>query len=448
MTPSPAAAANSRITTFAADRAIHRAFHWLHLYEQQLRRWQREFVAIPAPPFGEADRAAWFVTHFAEIGLTNAHLDPIGNALAELPSPHNTDSVILLSAHLDTIFPAGTDCTPREDEDGRLLCPGATDNGAGLAALLAIAAALHFAQTEAGYTPPMTILFAANVGEEGEGDLRGMRHLFSSASPYADQIRAAIALEGSGASSVVDRALGSRRLRVEITGPGGHSWADAGRPSPIIALAAALTELTHLTLPSNPRTTLNCGTISGGTSVNSIPSSATADLDLRSTSTKELDSLESLVLSTFSRCVKAEARRGRTRDPHRHRESLRQRESLRITVRRIGNRIAGTLPPDSALAISLRAVDRHLNLKTESRIGSTDANLPLSLGIPALAIGAGGTGGGIHTLEEWYDPTGRELALRRILLLLLDTCNNYSKQTATLSEPQIADSEPQNTPSS
>jgi acetylornithine deacetylase/succinyl-diaminopimelate desuccinylase-like protein len=451
MTLSPSAAANSRITALAADRAIHRAFHWLHLYEQQLQRWQREFVAIPAPPFGEADRAAWFVKRFADLGLNNAHLDPEGNALAELPSaatlkgtgfsPSIGDSenngasapegvasnspVILLSAHLDTIFPAGTDCKPHEDDEGRLHCPGATDNGAGLAALLAIAAALHFAQTEAGYSPSMTILFAANVGEEGEGDLRGMRHLFSDASPYEQRIRAAIALEGSGSSSVVDRALGSRRLRVEITGPGGHSWADAGLPSPISALAAGITELTQLALPSSPRTTLNCGTIAGGTSVNSIPSSATADLDLRSTSTKELDNLEHLVLSTLSKCVKAEARRGH--NARRQRDALRIREDLRITVRRIGNRTAGQLPPDSALAISLRAVDRHLNLKTESRIGSTDANLPLSLGIPALAMGAGGTGGGIHTLDEWYNPAGRELALRRILLLLLDTCNMYSQ---------------------
>jgi tripeptide aminopeptidase len=452
MTLSPSAAANARITGLAADRAIHRAFHWLHLYEHQLQRWQREFVAIPAPPFGEADRAEWFVKRFADLGLTNVHLDHVGNALAELRSPIQSEHavigpVILLSAHLDTIFPPGTDCTPHEDEEGRLHCPGATDNGAGLAALLAIAASLHFAQTEAGYNPPMTILFAANVGEEGEGDLRGMRHLFSDASPYENRIRAAIALEGSGSSSVVDRALGSRRLRVEITGPGGHSWADAGRPSPINALAAAITELTHLTLPSSPRTTLNCGTISGGTSVNAIPSSTTADLDLRSTSTKELDSLEHLVLSTLSKCVKAEARRGRTRDTHRHREPLRDRDALRITVRRIGNRTAGTLAPDSSLAVSLRAVDRHLNLKTESRIGSTDANLPLSLNIPALAIGAGGSGGGIHTLEEWYDPADRELALRRILLLLLDTCHMYSQQTST-KQKQIVESELQNTPSS
>ena len=430
MTPSPATAANSRITALATHRAIHRAFHWLHLYEQQLQRWHREFLAIPAPPFGEAARADWFFARFTELGLHNPHLDHEGNALAELPasaalkgtgfSPSVTDAesdrasapegavsnspLILLSAHLDTIFPAGTDCTPRE-EDGKLLCPGATDNGAGLTALLAIAAALKYADI----TPAATILFAANVGEEGEGNLRGMRHLFAH-SLFAARIRTAIALEGCGTGTVVDRALGSRRLRVEITGPGGHSWADAGRPSPITALAAALTALTHLALPSNPRTTLNCGTISGGTSINSIPSLATADLDLRSTSTEELESLESLVLATLSRCVKAEARRGRARD------------ALRLQVRRIGDRTAGALAADSPLATSLRAVDRHLNIKTEPRIGSTDANLPLSLGIPALAIGAGGTGGGIHTTDEWYSPINRELALRRILLLLLDTC--------------------------
>ncbi len=425
MTPAPSTLANTRISTLAADRSIHRAFHWLHLYEQQLQRWQSEFLAIPAPPFGEAARAAWFLSRFADLGLTNPHIDDVGNALAELPSepcaPDSgpSQSVILLSAHLDTIFPAATDCTPRE-QDGKLLCPGATDNGAGLTALLAIAAALRYANL----TPAATILFAANVGEEGEGDLRGMRHLFSR-SPYSKRIQTAIALEGCGTGTVVDRALGSRRLRVEITGPGGHSWADAGRPSPINALATAIAALTQLALPSNPRTTLNCGTISGGTSINSIPSSATADLDLRSTSSEELESLETLVLSTVSKCVKAEARRGRGRD------SLRLRESLRVTARRIGDRQTGALASDSSLAVTLRAVDRHLNIRTESRIGSTDANLPLSLGIPALAIGAGGTGGGIHTLEEWYSPTNRELALRRILLLLLDTCNLAHQATLT-----------------
>ncbi len=423
------ASANTRITTLAAERTIHRAFHWLHLYESQIARWHRELVAIPAPPFGERARAEWFIARFADLGLTNPHLDTEGNALAELPSEPSAlgpgPSVVLLSAHLDTIFPAITPCTPRE-HDSKLFCPGATDNGAGLAALLAIAAALKYADI----TPAATILFAANVGEEGEGDLRGMRHLFSD-SPYAPRIRSAIALEGAGSATVVDRALGSRRLRVEITGPGGHSWADAGRPSPIIALASALTALTQIALPSNPRTTLSCGTISGGTSVNAIPASATADLDLRSTSAEELDRLESLVLSTLSKSVKAEARRGRARD------ALQIREALRVTVHRIGDRTAGALPPGSPLSLSLGAVDRHLRIRTESRVGSTDANLPLSLGIPALAIGAGGTGGGIHTLDEWYSPDHRELALRRILLLLLDTCTLHAHPAAKL--PQAAD---------
>ena len=421
------AADNRRIAALASDRAVHGAFRWLYLHSPQLLRWQMEMLAIPAPPFQEAERAQWFLAQFLNFHLHNPHVDTEGNVLAELQAANSTDDspVILISAHLDTVFPSGTDCTPhlddpREQGEGIIHGPGACDNGAGLTALLALAAALKHAE----FTPATTILFCANVGEEGPGDLRGMRHLFSDASPYASRIRAAIALEGAGSSSVVDRALGSRRLRVEITGPGGHSWADAGLPNPINALAAALTELTNLALPASPRTTFNCGTISGGTSVNSIPSSATSDLDLRSTSTKELDNLEHLVLSTLSKCVKAEARRSRTRD------GFRQRDALRITVRRIGNRTAGHLAPDSALAISLRAVDRHLSLKTESRIGSTDANHPLSLGIPALAIGAGGTGGGIHTPEEWYDPTGRELALRRILLLLLDTCANYAKESS------------------
>ena len=392
--------ANRRITALAADPALHRAFQWLHLHEPQLRRWQLEFLAIPAPPFHEAARAAWFRDRFAELGLHNPHIDAEGNALAELssgPSALNPGRLILLSAHLDTVFPAGTDCTPHEDGP-RIHCPGASDNGAGLTALLALAAAL----THAKLAPPCTILFAANVGEEGEGNLRGMRHLFQH-SPYKGRMRSAIALEGSGNATVVDRALGSRRLRVTVSGPGGHSWADAGRPNPILALAAALVAISKLRLPSNPRTTLNCGTIAGGTSVNSIPESATADLDLRSTSALELDRIELAVLSTLTKSIEAV-------------------DGLQFNAIRIGDRAAGALAANSALFTSLRAVDRHLGLATDSRIGSTDANLPLSLGVPALAIGAGGSGSGIHTLLETYDPTGRDLALRRILLLLLDIC--------------------------
>jgi tripeptide aminopeptidase len=396
------AAANRRITTLAGSRTIHQAFHWLHLHEPQLRRWQLELLAIPAPPFAESDRAAWFLRQFQSLGFTNPQFDSAGNVLAELPAANYTSQspVVLMSAHLDTVFPAGTDCTPSEDGP-RILGPGACDNGAGLTALLALAAALKHTQIE----PQTAILFAANVGEEGEGDLRGMRHLFSADSPYFQRIKAAIALEGAGTATVVDRALGSRRLRVTVTGPGGHSWADAGLPNPILALSSALAALGQLKLPTNPRTTLNVGTISGGTSVNSIPASVTAGLDLRSTSALELDRIELAVLNTLQSHL----------NPY--------QPDLKLHVERIGNRPSGFLPPSSPLALSLCAVDRHLNLVTDSRIGSTDANLPLSLNIPALAIGCGGTGSGIHTLQESYDPTSRDLALRRILLLLLDTCS-------------------------
>jgi acetylornithine deacetylase/succinyl-diaminopimelate desuccinylase-like protein len=408
------AADNRRITALASDRTVHRAFGWFHLHETQLRQWQMEFLAIPSPSFGEAKRAAWFCERFREIGLENARIDGVGNAVAELGSHSGSYSsgkkaakdapVVLLSAHLDTVFPAGTDCTPRED-GVKILGPGACDNGAGLTALLGMAAALRHAKI----APQCTILFAANVGEEGEGDLRGMRHLFSTASEYGGRIRSAIALEGSGAATVVDRALGSRRLRVTITGPGGHSWADAGRPNPIMSMAAALLELGKLRLPAKPRTTLSCGVIRGGTSVNSIPESATADLDLRSVSALELDRIELAVLNTLTHSMEME-------------DQGRATEELQMQVVRIGNRAAGALAHSSALFTSLHAVDRHLGLATATRIGSTDANLPLSLGVPALAIGSGGNGWGVHTLQECYDPTGRDLALRRILLLLLDVC--------------------------
>lgn len=401
-----------RIARLAADSGVHRAFHWLHLHELQVRRWQLEFLAIPAPPFHEDARAVWFCQRLRQLGLEGAHVDAEGNAVA-LRRPvdgSGANKAVLLSAHLDTVFPPSTPCIPRE-EDALIHCPGACDNGAGLAGLLAIAAALQ----HAGLQTACPVLFAANVGEEGEGDLRGMRHLLTTP-PFALDPAVAIALEGAGHALVVDRALGSRRLRVTLTGAGGHSWADARRPNPILALSSALLAVARLPLPTQPRTTLNVGTMQGGTSVNSIPETATAQLDLRSTSERELDRLEMAVLSTLSAEIAAETR------------SSPEGEKLHLTVERIGARPVGALAQDSPLYSSLRAVDRHLGIATDTRIGSTDANLPLARGIPALAIGAGGTGGGLHSTTEWYDPTGRELAFRRILLLLLDTCASVAEQ--------------------
>jgi tripeptide aminopeptidase len=441
------ASAQLRIARLASDSSVHRAFHWLHLHQSQLRRWQLEMLGIPAPPFGEQARAEWFLQRFQQLSLCNPHLDDAGNALAELPADPNylsrdpersaqraveeplysgsapeasseqtvtsiASPVILLSAHLDTVFPLGTATEPTEREP-RIFAPGACDNAAGLTALLGLAAALR----HAGITPPVPILFAANVGEEGEGDLRGMRHLFTR-SPYASRIACAIALEGGGKSVVVTRALASRRFRVTVTGPGGHSWTDAGASNPILVLARALLALESLDLPhAQPRTTLNIGQISGGTSINSIPESATAWLDLRSTDGDQLQAAELALRQTLEQWV--------TNSPAPRYAYKAQAPAFSIEI--IGDRPGGALPDDSPLLATLRAVDRHLNLRTEPGLGSTDANIPLSLGIPAIAIGTGGYGGGIHTLQEWYDPTDRAPALRRILLTLLDSAHRAAQ---------------------
>ena len=411
--------AQRRIACIASLPAVHRAFHWLHLHQPQLRQWQLEMVRIPAPPFGESARAAWFLDRFLQLGLANPHQDEAGNILAELAAasllspatdPLPLPPVVLLSAHLDTVFPADTPIDPVEQKDSsRIAAPGICDNAAGLTALLAIAAAL----LHAGIAPPTPILFAANVGEEGEGDLRGMRHLFDRGA-YRTRIAASVALEGSGVSAVVTRALGSLRFRVTITGPGGHSWSDNGAPNPILILSQALARIAELKLPSasstTQTTTINVGHISGGTSINSIPESATALLDLRSTDPAQLLATAAELRRLLEHTV-ASARQSAANAPP------------KLHIETIGDRPAAALPDDSPMLHTLRAVDRHLNLRTEPRLGSTDANLPLSLGIPAIAIGCGGSGGGIHTLQEWYDPTGRETALRRILLTVLDTAH-------------------------
>jgi acetylornithine deacetylase/succinyl-diaminopimelate desuccinylase-like protein len=270
--------------------------------------------------------------------------------------------------------------------------------------MLAIAQALVEARAET----PAPLIFLGNVGEEGEGDLRGVRHFYSQ-NALAGRVAAHIVLDGPGAEPAVTQALGSRRFRVAITGPGGHSFSDAGTPNPIAALASALVTLAETPLPEEPRTTLNLGTIHGGTSVNSIPESAQATIDFRSTSPDELLRLEVALHRAVEDAVErrnALAKAG-------------SRGVLSFAIQKIGDRPAAALPGDSPLMETLRAVDRHLSLKTDLRLGSTDANIPLSLGIPALSMGAGGEGGGAHTHAEWYSAKDREAGLRRVLLLTL-----------------------------
>jgi tripeptide aminopeptidase len=404
----------ARVTALAAQRPVHAAFSWLHNNPKTLMDRQTELVAIPAPPFGEQQRSEWAAQRFREIGLENVQIDGIGNVLGFVPAAHlppdSTGHLIVLSAHIDTVFPAGTPLNPtvtREDGASRLAAPGACDNAAGVIGMLALAEAL----VQAKVNLPVPILMLANVGEEGEGDLRGVRHFYEQRE-LAGRVAAHVVLDGAGDDSAVSQALGSRRFQVSIKGPGGHSFTDSGTPNPIVALGSAIAVLARTPLPERPTTTLNVGTVQGGTSVNSVPESATASIDFRSTSSDELLRLEVALHRAVEDAVVQTNAAARN-------QNHRNRGVLTFTVDKIGDRPAASLPSDSPVLDTLRAVDRHLGIQTDLRLGSTDANIPISLGIPALSVGAGGDGGGAHTVAEWYSDKNREIGLRRILLLTL-----------------------------
>ena len=408
---SSAPSAYSRVTALAAKRAIHAAFAWLHGNAKTMLDWQMELCAISAPPFGEQARSRWMEARFREIGLHDVAIDEVGNVLGFLPSPHlspeSTGHVVVLSAHLDTVFPSETVLQPQVrmvDGSERIEGPGVCDNGAGVVGMMAIAQALVKSKAEL----PAALLFVGNVGEEGEGDLRGVRYLYQQRA-LGGRIAAHIVLDGAGSDAAVTQALGSKRYQITISGPGGHSFTDAGTPNPITAMSSALAALAATPLPGDPRTTLNVGTIHGGTSVNSIPESAVATVDFRSTNPDELVRLE----VALHRAVEDAVEHWNMRTA----PASRLRGLLTYKIDIIGNRPAALLPDNSPILEGLRAVDRHLGLNFGARLGSTDANIPLSLGIPSLSLGAGGDGGGAHTQAEWYSTKDRETGLRRILLL-------------------------------
>ena len=395
------ASTQREIARIAEMRSVHAAFSYLHNQELEFRRWQRELTEIPAPPFGEAVRSEWLRQRFTALGLEDVQVDELGNVLGMLQS-RRAAPMIGISAHLDTVFPQGTALQTRE-EANRLYGPGISDNAAGLIALLAVATALKRTELK----PATNIVFIGNVGEEGEGNLRGMRHLFS-ASPWRDVITSLLVIDGAGTDTYVNQALGSRRFEITFRGPGGHSWSDFGVPNPIVLLSRALSRFSEVHTPDSPRTTFNIGVISGGTSVNSIPESATARVDLRSASMEELQKLE----DRLRECV-AEAWR---EAPLAHRSG-----ELKVTlaIESIGDRPAAELPANARILQIVRAADKHLRIESFPRLASTDANVPLALGIEATTIGAGGDGGGAHTLREWFDCSNRDLGLKRILLVLL-----------------------------
>ena len=388
------------IAQLAALRPVHAAFAWFQLREQELRRIQLEVARIPAPPFGEEARGRWLREKFQAIGLEAIEVDDVGNVIGILAGQNRELPAVAVTAHLDTVFPADTEIAIHEDRD-RVYGPGVSDNAAGLTAMLAVAMCM----CEARIRSESDVVFIGNVGEEGEGDLRGFRHLFEQ-NKWRERLGHTIVIDGSGTDALIGQALGSRRFEVIVRGPGGHSWSDFGQPNPIVAVSRVVSRFSQTALPSSPKTTFNFGVISGGTSVNSIPEIAQVSIDLRSASGDELQRLEDELRGVIQTEIPTRSRDGSP-------------AKLNVEIKKIGDRPAGELPNDCRILEVMRAVDAHLGITSQMRRASTDANIPISMGLEAITVGAGGTGGGAHTLREWFDPAGRSLALKRVLLAVL-----------------------------
>lgn len=389
------------LSEIAALASVKRACKFFSEQRHWIAEQHLGICRIAAPTFFEDKRAEWMAAQFRALGW-DGRVDRAGNVVA-YPDSRREGPFVALTAHLDTVL------APKRPEDvfvapdGKFRGPGVSDNGAGLTALLAMAA-LWKAEAPSAASP----ILVANVGEEGEGNLSGMRFLCRQ-SPLAGKIRTYLVLDGPGTDHITCRALASRRFEVGITGPGGHSWSDHGTANPVHTLARTIHFFTEGQfedgLPITPRTSFNFGMIEGGISVNSIPNSARAKLDIRAEEQERIEELSQVLSYAVERAIAIENDRALS-------------GRVQGKIREIGARPGGLLPDDSMLLPYLRAVDSHLNIRTHLDCASTDANIPLSMGLDAVSIGAGGQGGGAHTPDEWFDSEGRELGLQRILLTL------------------------------
>jgi acetylornithine deacetylase/succinyl-diaminopimelate desuccinylase-like protein len=357
-----------------------------------IQRWQAwtleqqvQLTEIEAPPFGEQTRAEEFRRRLTALGFQNVRIDSEGHVIAERPGS-GTGPVVVVSGHLDTVFPKGTDVRVRR-EGNRLMAPGIGDDGRGLAVVLTVARA--FQQLQIPTTG--TILFVGTVGEEGQGDLRGVRHLFTR--ELAGRVDYFISVDGSG-SNVTSAAVGSNRYTVTFEGPGGHSYGAFGMPNPAHALGRAVAAIADLQVPTSPKTTFSVSVLSGGTSVNSIPADVAFEIDMRSEQPGPLAELDARVRSAIAAAVAAEkARWPRSTVP------------LAARIDTIGIRPAGAQPDSAPIVQVALAASRALGLTSTTGASSTDANIPISMGIPAIEMDGGGRGGASHAPEEWYEDT-------------------------------------------
>jgi tripeptide aminopeptidase len=358
---------------------------------------QVEICEVEAPPFKETKRAELYARKFRELGLQNVRIDRVGNVLGERPGtaprPH-----FMLAAHLDTVFPEGTNV--KTTQEGTVIRgPGIGDDCRGLAVVLAVVRALKAGNVQT----PGTITFVGNVGEEGLGDLRGVKHLFDEG--LKGRIDRFVSIDGTGLG-ITHVSVGSLRYRVTFKGPGGHSYGAFGMVNPIHALGRAMAAIGDFQVPNEPKTTFNVGRIGGGTSVNSIPFEAWMEVDMRSADAASLQSLDARFHKAVDAAVAAENVRWNSR-------------ALSVDKALVGNRPAGRAPATAPIVLAAVSVTRALGVPVTLDEGSTDANYPQSLGIPAITIDGGGRGRGAHALDESFDTTDSWLGTQRALLLTI-----------------------------
>jgi tripeptide aminopeptidase len=363
-------------------------------------RFVRELVAlteIPSPPFKEQARARAFLEMLRQHGLADVEMDAEGNVMGirrgtgpsglAPPKPSaEAGPLLVVNAHLDTVFPEGTDVRVKR-QGTRLMAPGIGDDTRGLTLVLALVRTLDAAK----FTTPGDILFVGNVGEEGEGDLRGAKFLLQKGK-YKDRITQMLVIDGNDTTGITRGGVGSKRYRVTFKGPGGHSYGAFGLVNPAFAMGAAIAKFSHLEVPLKPKTTYSVGVVRGGTSVNSIPAEVSMDVDLRSEACAELKKIDEAFLAIVRDAV---AEENRTR-------SIKEGR-IEADPKVIGERPCGETPLDAPIVQAAAAAVRAFGLTPEFTISSTDANVPMSLGIPAVTIGRGGPGGRSHSPDEWTD---------------------------------------------
>jgi tripeptide aminopeptidase len=383
------------LRTIWHHQALRQARLRLESRDQDIVREQIAVSEIAAPTGEENERAQWVARRFEALRLRDVRIDEAGNVIGRRPGKTDAPPVVVC-AHLDTVFPRQTRVSVTR-HGNRLAGPGIGDNGRGVAAMLALAATVD-GQTLA---TERAVDFIGTTGEEGTGDLRGAKHLFSH---QCRDVAAAIILDGAGDERIVHRALGSRRYRLTFHGRGGHSWTAFGVPNAVHAAAVATARLARLSLPSTPRSTVSVGRIGGGISVNSIPDRAWLEVDVRSASPGMIERLDREVRdAAAAAAIEENSRRAIGTVP------------LAYAVEVIGERPGGETPVNHPLVLAAMEATRLIGRNPELAIASTDANIPISLGIPAVAIGAGGRGGDAHTAGEWFDNIDGTLGLSRAL---------------------------------